>query len=367
MSYLTTLYKNHGKTIGFWEGSTDGPWVITRHAKALDAKVVEHRYEAKGKNTGKANETSAEEQAILEVQSKARLKLDKGYVEDIAAAQAPATNTLGLELPMLAQPIDKVKPESINWDFALVQPKLDGHRCLYKDGVLYSRQGKVLENLEHVHMAIRESGLADYHLDGELYIHGKSLQDLSSYIKKWRMETLELEYHIYDIISPEPYFERVKPLIPLHRGECDSVLQPVNTIVVTDMATVMGFHESYRAIGYEGTMLRHGTTGYRTGKRCASLIKIKEFHDAEFKVLAVEEGKPYIKGNDTYRVPVWVCVTKDNVDTFTVTAQGTMQEKHTQWEQQDQYIGKQLTVKYHYLSKDGIPQLPVALRWKEDL
>ncbi|MCP4814767.1 MAG: hypothetical protein GY888_19845, partial [Planctomycetaceae bacterium] len=236
------------------------------------------QYEAKGKNIGKANETTPAEQAVLEMESKIRAKLDKGYVRSIEEAKAPATNSLGLEKPMLATPIEKVKPEKIDWSTACVQPKLDGHRALYKDGVLYSRQGKVLEHMDHIIMAIHQSGLGTFHLDGELYLHGVPLQDLSRRVKKFRgVETLEVEYHIYDVVWDLPFMERIGILAERKQDwPWDNVLQAVQTDQLYSMEEAMDYHTMYRRGGYEGTMLRFGNDGYGTDKRSRTLLKIKE-------------------------------------------------------------------------------------------
>lgn len=209
--------------------------------------------------------------------------------------------------------------------------------------------------------------MGDFHLDGEIYLHGVSLQDLSRMIKKPTKDTLLLEYHIYDWVAPMPFLQRIG-ILAMHKseGEWDNVLQPVKTDLVTSMEELMEYHTTYRAFGYEGTMLRFGNDPYQDDTRSRSLLKIKEFHDEEFKVVGIEEGKPYIKDNHTYRVPVWVCTTNNGL-LFNVTAAGTMQEKDAQWQNAPRYIGKALTVKYHYLSREGIPQLPVALRWKQEV
>ncbi len=361
------LYKNHGAKIGSWEIWTDGAMVHSRAFKVLGGNPIGNCYEAKAKNVGRSNETTPAQQAVLESISKAKLKRDKGYVDSLDKADAPVSNTLGLPLPMLAKPFDKVKPESINWQSAYVQPKLDGHRALFKDGVLYSRQGKELENCDHIVLAIQESGLGHLHLDGELYLHGKTLQELSRMVKKWTRSTLTLEYHIYDIVDDRKFLDRAMTLAATNPLSWDPVLQIVDTLSISDESMLTAEHERNRAAGYEGTMLRHGNTPYRDGKRCSSLLKLKEFHDAEFKVVGVEEGKPYIKAGKTYQVPVWICEAP-NGETFNVTAAGTMQEKDDQFNNRHNLIfNKPLTVKYHNLSKDGIPQLPIALRWREDV
>lgn len=361
------LYKNHNGSIGTWEGWTAGAWVITESRKKIGGAPVKNSYLAKAKNVGRANETTADEQAMLELASKARLKVDKGYVETEAEAQVPATNSLGLAKPMLATPFDKVK--TIDWRTAYIQPKLDGHRALYINGVLYSRQGKELK-LHHITNQLKRLELQHLHLDGELYVHGMSLQDISRLVKKQSLATLKVEYHIYDIVSDKPFLERHDTLRLTHEDDEQAENEPNIKIVpiqgVSFMDSLMRGHEEYLAEGYEGTMLRMGTDGYQTDKRSRSLLKLKEFHDQEYPVVSYEMGKPYIRGDNTYNVPVWVCETPCG-KRFNVTAAGDMSVKNDQWLAREQIIASEplLTVKYHNLSKDQIPQLPVALRWKE--
>lgn len=358
------LYKNHSGTIGYWEGWVEpNAMVVVRYAKALDGKPVIKQYLAEGKNLGRANETTPVEQGCLEIQSKARLKLDKGYVSKKSLAEEPVTNTLGQKLPMLATPIEKIKPEKIDWDSAYVQPKLDGHRALFKDGVLYSRQGKALD-LPHIVEAIHAAGAQHLHLDGELYLHGKTLQDLSKLIKKQRPETLDLQYHVYDMVSDYTFSTRNGVLRDYLNEALGQTLKLVPTRQIYTPDELASYHAGFRCNGYEGSMLRFGYDRYQDGKRSRTLLKVKEFQDSEFTIVGVEEGKPYITEERTFQVPIWVC-DAGNGKTFTVTAQGNMYEKHELWQIRQDFIGDMLTVKYHYMSADGIPQLPIALRFYE--
>lgn len=360
-----TLFKNHSGVVGYWKAWSEGGTVFIEHAKKLDGKPVVKQYTATAKNVGRANETTAEQQAVLEIESRAKKQLDKGYVRTEEEAVAPSTNSLGFEKPMLATPFEKVKPESIDWENAFAQPKLDGHRALFKDGQLYSRQGKVID-LPHVVEAIKQLELEHLHLDGELYWHGKSLQEISSLVKKLQPESAQLVYHVYDVVDPENtwtdrFFETAEVL---DTADHDSVVAVPATPVVSN-EILQTLHSSYLELGYEGTMLRHGTEGYADGKRAKQLLKLKNFQDAEFLVVGVNRGVPNVTARGTFEVPVWVCQSGDNV--FTVTAQGNMHEKHAQWESREEHVGRRLTVKFHYMSKDEIPQLPVALRWFETI
>lgn len=368
-----TLYKNHGKSVGFWSAWAEktedgGTKVKIEYAKTLDGKVVPKEYEVKGKNIGRSNETTPIEQAQLEVDSRTNKQLDKGYVYSKEEAEkAKAANSLGLEMPMLATPIEKVKPEKIEWANAYAQKKLDGHRAMFKDGTLYSRQGKVID-LPHVVEAIHEAGLQHMHLDGELYLHGKSLQEISSLVKRRQEGTEELIYHIYDVVDEKPWALRTAWLAEALL-EVDRPIPGIQVLGCRKVPTFEGlqaYHEENLSAGYEGTMLRCGGAGYEDGKRSRSLLKLKEFQDVEFTIIGVERGTPSVTSQGTFEVPVWV-LDAGNGKTFTATAQGNMREKHDLWLTREDHIGKPLTVKYHYLSKDGIPQLPVSLRFREDI
>ena len=126
----------------------------------------------------------------------------------------------------------------------------------------------------------------------------------------------------------------------------------------------MQHHTAYRNQGYEGTMLRFGSDSYQHGKRSRTLLKLKEFQDEEFMITGVTEGKPYIIEDGTLHVPIYECATPSG-GTFTVTAPGNRYEKDELWEDRDNSIARYLTVKFHYYSADGIPQLPIALRFYE--
>ena len=365
------LYKNHGSSVGYWEGWVEGhadeAKIILQYARTMDGKVTRKEHPAKRKNVGRSNETTCLEQAQLELDSRTNKQMDKGYVHTQEEAKAPSTNTLGFLKPMLAQPMDKVKPEVIDWDTAYAQPKLDGHRAMFKDGVLYSRQGKVID-LPHIAEAIQAAGIGHLHLDGELYLHGKTLQEISSLVKRRQEGTQDLVYHIYDVVDDRPWQRRINGVVEAFYaiGEPVQGLELLRCRKVSTFEDLQAYHEENLEAGYEGTMLRWGTQGYEDGKRSKHLCKLKSFSDSEFTIIDVERGVPYIKDCVTYEVPVWVC-DAGNGETFTCTAQGDMNQKHNLWETREGHIGKQLTVKYHYLSAAGVPQLPVALRFRDDV
>ena len=277
-------------------------------------------------------------------------------------------NSVGLPQPVLATVLEKVKPESIDWDNAYLQPKLNGHRCMFKDGTLYSRGGKEIE-LPHIKAAITELGLDNQFLDGELYIHGVPLQQIGSLVKKPREESVALEYHVYDCPSDTEGFSTRYTEFSLYDGLWASdVIIEVDTIKVSNLTEVHELTDQWVSEGFEGSILRHGTDSYEFGKRSRKILKVKNYIESEAEIVGWELKQPVIKEDGT-RLQVICFVLRNNFggDTFEVTAPGNEQQVHEQWRIAKSFVGKQMTFKYFELSDGMVPQQPIALQVREDL
>ncbi len=370
--YSKTLYKNQSGKVGYWKvevfGWPEGAELLITHAKTLDGKPVEAVVPVEPKNIGRANETTPLQQAISEAESRVNKQRDRGYVDTPEQAAAPVTNALGKKKPMLATDIDKVKPESIDWDNAWVQPKLDGHRCLNDDGI-YSRGGKP-HNVQHISDAIWAAGWGDILLDGELYCHGVALQTLGSWIKKPQEDSLRLTYYVYDLVSDEPFEDRLARLRGLFYGSnvAKDFLQLVPTIQVRSMAEALKLVQGWVDQGYEGGILRHGTTGYEDDKRSKSLLKLKQFSDMEVTVIGYRLGTPKVVDGVTYQQPVLRYVTDDGKE-GEVLAHGTVPEKHAVWEllESADDWSRRLTIEHFGFTKAGVPNIATAKCWYEPL
>lgn len=305
---------------------------------------------------GKQNRTR-EEQINLQMNSAIKRQRDKGYVDSIEEAEKGLTNSLGLFKPMLAQ---KVEDNVIDFSTAYIQRKYDGNRCIIgNDGSgikAYSRGSQFITSIGHILDSLNlEPGTF---IDGELYCHGVRLQTIASWIKREQPETKKLKFHAYDIISPKMFRDRNADLTIL-LANCDvRYVERVPTHPLKDAAELRSYFNWFRAEGYEGAIVRHTTAGYEDGKRSKSLLKVKEWHDAEFKVLDIIPSK-----DGWARL---VCrINKDK--TFTVTCHGDHAHKIHVMQNKDDYIGRLVTVEYAYLTADGIPFHPVAKCWREEL
>ena len=184
-----------------WQVWTEGDTIFTEYGQCDGQLQVTPGKIAKPKNVGKKNETLPEQQAELEAQAMWTYKVERKYSE------SPETAQEQLPLPMLAKPF--FKPDGAQTTQAKkmvypldVQPKLDGVRCLAQrqgdEVVLTSRQGK-LYTVPHISAQLATWMPEDLILDGEIYVHGESLQKITSLVKKNRPESSVLEYHVYDI------------------------------------------------------------------------------------------------------------------------------------------------------------------------
>src|SRR5690606_30522950 len=119
-----TIYKLDSKSkLRFLTISTEGSEVVQTSGLVGTDSPVTNRSQCIGKNIGKANETTAEEQAVSEAQSKLKKKLEEGYYESQEEAEGGT-----LVLPMLAKDFKK-EERKVQYP-CFVQPKLDGMRAL---------------------------------------------------------------------------------------------------------------------------------------------------------------------------------------------------------------------------------------------
>jgi len=386
MTKLPTLYKktSTGK-IQMWQIEVidfpqfqggQAPEIVTTYG-LLDGKPQTAVEKIKGgKNIGKANETSPVEQAELEAKSQWEKKVKKGYVQTIDDAQADKIDTnmiTGGVDPMLAKSYDK-DGKKISYP-AYVQPKLDGHRCIaiIQDGIctLWSRTRKPIKSMDHIARELERAFPNEtLILDGELYNHDyrEKFEELTSMIRQQVSKPTHevVQYWVYDMVGAGSFAERNESLTAVkdrldavdHNGRRFTVLIATNKVdTEEDMIAAFGI---YLDAGFEGLMIRNAKGLYK-GKRSADLQKVKMFQDAEYEVVAIEEGKGKMAGK-----AMFVC-DAGNDKTFRVKMKGALEDLKDYFENPEPWIGRQLTVQFQKFSADGMPIFPVAVRFREDV
>lgn len=336
--------------------------------------------------SGKSTRT-VEEQAGLQYASHLKHYLNSGYKQFSALSTKNFTDltedelkdllggnfntdTKGIPKPMLAKSYDQCSTNVFEKD-VYVSRKLDGVRCLmyYKDGVVLtaSRGGKDY-NISTSHLrndsilkAIFEAN-PDLILDGELYKHGWSLQKISGLCRLQTStdECEQLEYWIYDFISDSPFEERheiLKAISELFSE--DSQIKIVEHTKVSGWLKVKKLQDLYVREGFEGLCARIPDKPYGVGKRSSNyLIKLKDYQDAEFKIVGVKEG---LRPEDMCFV-----METDQGKQFTAKPACDAQTRIYYLEHPDLYVGKYGTCKFFYYSEDKIPLQPVFKSVREE-
>lgn len=333
---------------------------------------------------------SLADQVALRMNSRIQKKLDSGFKRSIDEISGFKTNKLGLAMPMLAKPYEKVNKIQEKYDGqAIVQMKYDGHRCLSTvvngEVVMYSRQGKIIDTLPEIKDTIRKMGLQEgEYLDGELYVHGMPLQKISSLVKKRQKESQWIMYIVYDIFTTEDEMVRNYANVPRSYGRDSTngirltvlknlfanlrvffplapgviLAQSINRSI-TDEPGLIEYHNLATERGYEGLILRNEAGIYVPGKRSDDLSKVKRRQDAEFEIVGIEGNR------DGWAI---MTVRNDtNGATFDVLAPGSVSEKKKITKQKENYIGKMVTCAFPGRTVDDIPFHCVAIRIREDV
>ena len=354
---MTTLYKLDSKNqIRVWQIEQYMQILTIRHG-VLDGKLTTTYKHGKPTNVGKANEQSPAEHASSMMKSLIQAKIEKeGYTMSLENLNTDRT------APMLAQDANKqmgyIHQAIAEDDFVYVQPKLDGNRALcFIDGdsvTFKSRKGKVITTLDHLKKDALEFARGNWIdryvvLDGEIYKHDKSLQEINSAVKKKNDLTENLEFVVYDKVEELHYWGRFLQYNPKACG----LVKPINTSTASSLESLMSLVKDYEELGYEGAMIRTRYSKYECGKRSKHLLKLKSFEDAEFKIVGCSR---IFYG--TYKDCVmWQLKTEKGFN-FEVLAGGTIEEKRN-IDNPAQYIGKMATIKFHGRTDNGIPKFGV--------
>lgn len=384
---------NKGKTrvveISYeWDDAQHG-FVIRRKTYQYGGKVTVQPeiwiYKGKVKRT-------VSEQARLEYNSHLKKYTDKGYkllpssikINNAVAVEAfveehlgnGVTDSNGFKKHMLAKQADKVATsvfDKIKYWYG--SRKIDGVRCSFywKDGEVrtasrgggdYDASTSFMRHNPKLIQFFEEH--PDIVLDGELYKHGKSLQQISgaARLEKDTAGMDWLEYYIYDVMDSTKTFEErldilhditdelnlgFNPEREWDDGELKFQIVPQETVV--GWANIQKLHDKYVGEGFEGIVIRDPSKVYNFGGRTNAMIKVKMYKDAEFEIVGYSEG---LRPEDM----VFVCKTKEGKE-FEAKPMGPRELKWEYLDRMDEIIGKMATVKFFYLSDEGCPLQPV--------
>ena len=256
-----------------------------------------------------------------------------------------------------------------------VQPKLNGVRALYHRGQMQSRglsneEGKLWNTPVIAHLLEELNKLIPPFLltDGELYLHGKSLQQINSAVAVKRLEptalTTEIEYHIFDVINIQKldstFHERTIYLHNLKDRIIQLGIQKIKIVPTTfcDNQLAETLYAQYRADNYEGIMYRNAEAPYGFSERCSNkenrwkcLLKRKGWMDEEFEIIGFTRTTGE-KGNKGFQL---TCALANGL-TFTVGS-GLSHEMQDYYETNPP-LNSWVKVRFEMYSDTGVPLKP---------
>jgi hypothetical protein len=270
----------------------------------------------------------------------------------------------------------------------------------------YSRGGESLEGQDHILIEAYEL-LRNYpglHIVGEAYKEGFLLQDISGTTRRQTTRdeehTLVLDLMVFDCfyidnsgVGGMLWAERkalLQSVITPGAQDAQDVkyVKLVDTQEVANKSEMNTLYEGYIEDGMEGAVLRNLDAPYEVGLakelRSKWTFKVKPRPDAEWPVVGYKSGAKgkaaaaviwiFAENDEGVRERTGELLPLDERKPFSADYTGGMDMQmrrsiyHYLEESGDlesMYYGKLMTLTYFRLSKDGLPQQPKALRFRD--
>lgn len=177
----------------------------------------------------------------------------------------------------------------------IASPKIDGVRCVVRDGVALTR---TLIPVPNRFTQNKFGKWALNNLDGELavgdYAHPKCMQATSSGVMSFDGEP-QVGFYVFDFVPQVegmPYVERIELLSESRDFLAEHGVTLLEHKVINNEQELWEYEAQCVARGFEGTMLRSLNGPYKFGRsteREGYLIKLKRFEDFEALIVGFYE------------------------------------------------------------------------------
>lgn len=355
------------------ELDSEGRIPITIYYGQQDGKISQKiRYVNSGKNKGKSNETTIQEQALLTIEQLYTAQMDKSYVFDLAQYETPKNAMLAHKFKdrMHTLPLD----DEGNFTAPVyIQPKLNGIRCESRktsDMALdfLSRTNKLFTSFPHLVQDCLNVLEVDKSLDSELFnpnilfehiasmVNGESDREIRDEAGNVLHTLSEIKLYTYDLMGYDDltFTERLAVLKELSKKFSSNIIL-VDTFLVKTLSELKAKHEEFKRKGYEGTMVRVGDSLYEYSKRSNGLLKYKDMEQAEFRI---DDIYPAENDPDKVMFKLW---SEEGQNHFDCALKGDKMENLKYLKNKELYLEQYLTVDYQALSKYNMPLFPVGI------
>ena len=247
----------------------------------------------------------------------------------------------------------------------IVQPKYDGVRCravpvgnpIHQSYMLLSSEENPIFSVPHINVALKILQ-PDKELDGELYCHGMSFEQIisiTSRTKNLHPDHEKISFHVFDYVSEEAQAYRLTSLWQM----CfDKPLELSPYWLCNSLEDIMEIYYKLVSMRYEGIIVRHFAASYER-KRSTYLMKFKPKQEDFYKIVGYKEGQGKFEG----MLGALVLDSGDKSGNTFDCGSGpglTHSSRGDLWRARDEIVGKTLHVKYqHITSGKKVPRFPV--------
>jgi len=317
-----------------------------------------------GKNLGKSNETSILTQSLIHMRNLYLKKIKSGYSLKIANI---TTDNI---FPMALQVYDKHK-KHIKYP-CYIQPKLDGIRLISKiensEVKLMSRRLNEFIGFNFIKEEIKLllENEQEILLDGELYNHELSLQQISGIVRSEDEnyeDKLKLKFYIFDCVDLQhhslTFSERYEKLKELFHHKTFNYLILTETIKIHNEKSSDEYYKDYIEDGFEGIVYKNLDAKYEYSNykeiRSYQFLKRKKGYDAEYPIIGFEQG---INGKDVGAI-IFIMKTESGKE-FKAVPNDTLKNRKKMYKQalenfDSTFKNKLATIKFDEYSNDNVP------------
>lgn len=332
------------------QGSGAKPYIVKRH---LDG-VLSCSCPAWRNKGGPADSRSCKHTALIGGGQALPLSqvIRQQVVQRVPSQQRPAARSRGGDPlgggVLLAQ---KWKPD-VDPTGCHMSEKLDGVRAYWNGEGLYSRNGNRFAAPAWFTAMLPQ----DTALDGELYVGPGKFNEAISIVRtavpddnRWR----SIKYMVFDVPdSPLPFEGRMGLLDGIVATACagkrSCPIVKVAQTVCRGPEHLGQFHARVTAQGIEGTMLRAPGSPYER-RRSSTLLKVKDFHDAEARVVGTYAGEGKHRG----RIGGYEAVDEQTGVRFRVGTGLSDRQRENPLP-----VGARITYRYQERTPSGAPRFP---------
>lgn len=294
--------------------------------------------------------------------------------------------------PLLA-PNEKINLEELNYPL-LASIKMDGIRCIFKNGEILSRSLKQIQNkqlrerFEPLRKLTKTNNII---LDGEIYSPNLTFQQITHFVMTQDLEgeilPESLKFYCFDCITDEDYNESFSQR---HRNLVlwqDEVSITVKQSIVNNKEDVISMFEGALAGGQEGLILRDPNGRYKCGRGTIKegiIYKVKPWETFDAVVRKVIQSTEVREDAEKKTNELGRSVTSKKKDDrvliekasafevlyndlpLKVTLAMSDVEKEEVWKNQNSYIGRMIEYKGMTIGAKNLPRHPVFLRFIDE-